>query len=165
MLFPFLSVIVFTPAAAALIILMLPGQKKDLVRSVALAAATLDLLLSLWVYLTYLTQGLSGYQFVELYNWLPALGISLHFGVDGISAPLVLLTGVVMFTGAYILKGIKQVLHGPMNEKWSHGEHKVKEISLRETVVMAPLLVLILAIGVWPAWILEVINKAVIRLF
>lgn len=71
----------------------------------------------------------------------------------------------LLFTGAYILKGIKQVLHGPMNEKWAHGEHKLSEISLRETVVMAPLLVLMLAIGVWPAWILDIINKAVIRLF
>lgn len=105
MLFPFLSVIVFTPAAAALIILMLPGQKKDLVRSVALAAASLELLLSLWVYVTYLVQGMSGYQFLENYSWLPAFGISLHFGVDGISAPLVLLTGVVMFTGVLISWG------------------------------------------------------------
>lgn len=71
----------------------------------------------------------------------------------------------LLFTGAYILKGIKKVLHGPMNEKWSHGEHKLTEINLRETIVMAPLMGLILAIGVWPAWILDVINKAVVRLF
>jgi NADH:ubiquinone oxidoreductase subunit 4 (subunit M) len=30
---------------------------------------------------------------------------------------------------------------------------------------MAPLMVLILWIGVWPAWILTVINKAVVSLF
>ena len=52
-----------------------------------------------------MTQHLTGYQFVEQYSWLPALGISLHFGVDGISAPLVLLTGVVMFTGVLISWG------------------------------------------------------------
>ena len=46
-----------------------------------------------------------GYQFIEQYNWLPQLGISLHFGVDGMSAPLVLLTGVVMFTGVLISWG------------------------------------------------------------
>lgn len=105
MQFPFLSVIVFTPLVAALIILTLPAQRKNLIRSVALAAATLDFLLSLWVYITYLTQGLSGYQFVEQYNWLPALGITLHFGVDGMSTPLILLTGVVMFTGVLISWG------------------------------------------------------------
>lgn len=71
----------------------------------------------------------------------------------------------LLFTGAYILKGIKQVLHGPINQNWSHGEHKLVEITLRETVVIAPLMALMLVIGIWPAWILDVINKAVIRLF
>ncbi|MCC6297756.1 MAG: NADH-quinone oxidoreductase subunit M [Anaerolineales bacterium] len=71
----------------------------------------------------------------------------------------------LLFTGAYILKGIKKVLHGPINEHWSHGEHKVTEITAREILVMAPLMVLILWIGVYPAWILDVINKAVMALY
>ncbi|MGD8404922.1 MAG: NADH-quinone oxidoreductase subunit M [Anaerolineales bacterium] len=71
----------------------------------------------------------------------------------------------LLFTGAYILKGIKQVLHGPMNEHWAHGEHKLTEINIREIIVMAPLMVMILWIGVWPTWILNVINKAVVSLF
>ncbi len=105
MTFPVLSVIVFTPLVAALIILMIPAQRKTEARGVALAAATFALLLSLWVYIQYLTQHMTGYQFVEQYSWLPALGISLKFGVDGMSAPLVLLTGVVMFTGVLISWG------------------------------------------------------------
>ena len=71
----------------------------------------------------------------------------------------------LLFTGAYILKGIMKVLHGPLNEHWAHGEHKLTEISMREIIVMAPLMALILLIGVWPAWILDVINKAVMHLF
>ncbi len=71
----------------------------------------------------------------------------------------------LLFTGAYIWKGITKVLHGPMNEHWAHGEHKLTEINAREVIVMAPLMTLILVIGVWPAWILDVINKAVIHLF
>lgn len=68
----------------------------------------------------------------------------------------------LLFTGAYILKGIKKVLHGPMNEKWvGH----LTEINTREIIVMAPLMALILWIGIWPAWILDVINKAVMMLF
>jgi NADH-quinone oxidoreductase subunit M len=67
----------------------------------------------------------------------------------------------LLFTGAYILKGIKMVLHGPLNERWvGH----ISEINLREIVVMAPLMILILWIGVWPAWLLNVINKAVVYL-
>jgi len=71
----------------------------------------------------------------------------------------------LLFTGAYILKGIKKVLHGPLNEHWAHGEHRLTEINTREILVMVPLMGLILWIGIWPAWILEVINKAVVMLF
>src|ERR1051325_2963046 len=71
----------------------------------------------------------------------------------------------LLFTGAYILKGIKKVLHGPVNEHWAHGEHRLTEINAREVIVMVPLMALILWIGVWPAWILNVINKAVVMLF
>jgi NADH-quinone oxidoreductase subunit M len=71
----------------------------------------------------------------------------------------------LLFTGAYILKGIKKVLHGPLNEHWAHGEHRVTEINTREILVMVPLMVLILWIGIWPAWILNVINKAVVMLY
>jgi NADH-quinone oxidoreductase subunit M len=63
----------------------------------------------------------------------------------------------LLFTGAYILKGIKKVLHGPINEKWvGH----LSEINLREVFVIAPLMVLMLQLGVWPAWLLEIINRA-----
>jgi NADH-quinone oxidoreductase subunit M len=71
----------------------------------------------------------------------------------------------LLFTGAYILKGIKKVLHGPLNEHWAHGEHRLTEINTREILVMVPLMALILWIGVWPAWILNVINNAVVKLF
>lgn len=102
--FPVLSIITFTPMVAAAIMLLMPAQRKNETRAVALAAATFALFLSFWVYFTY-DQAAAGYQFVEQYNWLPALGISLHFGVDGMSTPLVLLTGVVMFTGVLISWG------------------------------------------------------------
>jgi NADH-quinone oxidoreductase subunit M len=106
MQFPVLSVIVFTPIVAALILLLISPHRKNEARAVALAAAVFDLLLSLWVYLQYLLNHLSGYQFVEKYAWLPMLGIELHFGVDGITTPLVLLTGIVMFTGVLISWGV-----------------------------------------------------------
>ncbi len=68
----------------------------------------------------------------------------------------------LLFTGAYILKGIKQTLHGPLNEKWvGH----LSEINRRELWVIAPLMVLMLWLGVWPAWLLNVINQTVTALF
>ncbi|HAV78885.1 MAG TPA: NADH-quinone oxidoreductase subunit M [Anaerolineae bacterium] len=102
--FPVLGIITFTPFVAALIILMIPAQRKNEARAVALASAVFALVLSAWVYFSY-DQAAGGYQFLEQYNWLPALGITLFFGVDGMSTPLVLLTGVVMFTGVLISWG------------------------------------------------------------
>jgi NADH-quinone oxidoreductase subunit M len=68
----------------------------------------------------------------------------------------------LLITGAYILKAIAKVLHGPLNEKWLG--HKM-EINRREIIAIAPLMFLMLLIGVWPAWILNVINQTVKFLF
>jgi len=101
MQFPVLSVIVFTPAITALLLLLIPADRKTEVRVAALMAATFALLLSIWVYFSYnVVQG--GYQFVEKYDWLSQFGISYYVGVDGMNTPLVLLTGIVMFTGVLI---------------------------------------------------------------
>ncbi|HTX90813.1 MAG TPA: NADH-quinone oxidoreductase subunit M [Anaerolineales bacterium] len=105
MQFPFLSVIVFTPVVASLIILTYKPEWKTAVRWTALAAGLIALALSAFVYITY-DKSAGGYQFLEKYDWMPLLGISLHFGVDGMSAPLVLLTGVVMTTGVMISWGV-----------------------------------------------------------
>ncbi len=103
--FPILSVIVLTPIFAGMIILLVPKDRKNAVRYIALSAASVDLLLSAIVYFSYhISTG--GYQFLEKYNWLPQLGISYYVGVDGINAPLVLLTGIVMFTGVLISWGV-----------------------------------------------------------
>ncbi len=68
----------------------------------------------------------------------------------------------LLFTGAYILKALKKVLHGPLNEHWvGH----LSEINSREVLVITPLMVLMLWIGVWPSWILGVINQAVTAIF
>lgn len=68
----------------------------------------------------------------------------------------------LFFTGAYILKAIKDVLHGPLNEHWAG---HITEINARELLVIVPLMVLMLWIGVMPAWILGVINNAVAMWF
>jgi len=105
MQFPILSIIVFTPLIMGVLILLIPADRKAETRVAALAAGALALFLSIWVYFSYdITAG--GYQFVEKYTWLSQLGISYYVGIDGINAPLVLLTGIVMFTGVLISWGI-----------------------------------------------------------
>jgi NADH-quinone oxidoreductase subunit M len=73
------------------------------------------------------------------------------------SITLVAMLGL-LFTGGYILKGIRAVLHGPFNMHWK--DYKL-EIELREVVAIAPLLALILITGIAPNWILSVINASV----
>jgi len=103
--FPILSFIVFTPIAAGMLLLVFPAERKTEIRVTALAAAAFALGLSLWAYLAY-DQSVGGYQFVEQYSWIPAIGVSYHVGVDGMNLPLVLLTGIVMFTGVLISWGV-----------------------------------------------------------
>ncbi len=95
---------------------------------------------------------------------LPGLGgfVSEFLVVRGAWPVLTAYTAASMlglfFTGAYVLKAIKQVLHGNLNERWASGEHRLTDMERREILVMAPLMVLILSIGLWPAWILHILN-------
>ena len=67
----------------------------------------------------------------------------------------------LLMTGAYILKGIGQTLHGSLKPEWAN----LKDMTLREHLVAWPLMVLILTIGLWPRWLLVVINDTVSKLF
>jgi NADH-quinone oxidoreductase subunit M len=98
---PWLSLIIFIPLLAGLAMLLMPAERREWIRRTALAAAIVDLILSAIVYISYnVVQG--DYQLVERLPWLPQLGISYYAGVDGISAAMVLMAGVVVFCGVLI---------------------------------------------------------------
>ncbi|MEZ4515038.1 MAG: NADH-quinone oxidoreductase subunit M [Chloroflexota bacterium] len=67
----------------------------------------------------------------------------------------------LLMTGAYILKAIGAALHGPVNEKWKG----LTDMTLREHLVIWPLMALMLSLGVWPQWVLVFINDTVKNLF
>jgi len=92
---------VFIPLAAGIAILLLPVGRTAWPRRVAAVAAGLVLALSLVVYFGYSNEA-GGYQFIERMNWIPQLGISYFLGVNGVSAPLVLMTGVVVLSGVLV---------------------------------------------------------------
>jgi len=104
---PLLSTIIFSPILAGVIIFLLPARLTRLIKTLALASTGISLALSLLVYFGYDT-GAGGYQFLEKLPWLPSLGISYLVGVDGISAPMVLLTGLVACTGVMISWGVTE---------------------------------------------------------
>lgn len=67
----------------------------------------------------------------------------------------------LLMTGAYILKGIGETLHGPVKKEWL----KLPDMTLREHLVIWPLMALMLSLGIWPQWILVFINDTVSKLF
>ncbi|HEY9076818.1 MAG TPA: NADH-quinone oxidoreductase subunit M [Anaerolineaceae bacterium] len=101
MQFPLLSVIIFLPALAGLLILAFPESRKNWARWTALGFSVVDLILAVVLYLLYNT-ATGNYQFIERVNWLPALGISYYVGVDGIGVPLVLLGALVVMCGTLV---------------------------------------------------------------
>ncbi len=112
--FPFLSVIALSPFLFAAIILMLPKERGENARMLGLVATVLGLVLSIYVYVSYYTNlppadatWSDALRFVEEYAWVPSIGINAIFGVDGLSATLVLLTAIVGLGGVLISWGIE----------------------------------------------------------
>lgn len=96
--FPFLSAILIVCVTGMLAIMLIPQERKDLIRKVSAFFSGLTLLLSLYLFLAY-DRGVGGLQFVEKVEWIPSLGIAWFNAVDGFSLPNLLLTGIVFFTG------------------------------------------------------------------
>ncbi|MDA0232508.1 MAG: NADH-quinone oxidoreductase subunit M [Chloroflexi bacterium] len=121
-----LTATVFLPAAAALVISLVLKDKRA-VRWSSIAAATVTLALSIIVFVAY-DRDQGGVQFVDqISGWIPidALRAQYLLGVDGLSAPLVLLTGILGMAAAFASWRI---------------EHRVKEyffwLLLLESAVM-----------------------------
>jgi NADH-quinone oxidoreductase subunit M len=93
-----LSCLLAVPAACALAIMGLPKRHERASKWIAAAGSLVSLVLSVWVAVGYgIAAG--GLQFVERASWIPSLGVSWSLAADGISASMLLLTGVVIFTG------------------------------------------------------------------
>ena len=86
------------PPVGLLILICLKEHQKFLIRAVSLLAAGISLAMSIYTFVAY-DKSLGGVQFVEKYEWVKTFGITYFVGVEGINAPLLLLTGIVIFTG------------------------------------------------------------------
>jgi len=89
---PLLSLIVWLPILGGVAVL-LSGDKGDAngVRVLSLVVSIATFLLSLGLYTGFDTST-AEMQFVEKTAWIPAFDINYHFGVDGFSMPLIILT-------------------------------------------------------------------------
>lgn len=95
-----LTAMVFLPLAGAAAILLL-GDRARRVRLFAAAVGIADFALAALVFTRY-DRDAGGFQFADkLEAWIPQLDIQYHLAVDGLSAPLVLLTGLLGLAAIY----------------------------------------------------------------
>jgi NADH-quinone oxidoreductase subunit M len=92
------------PLATALVMIFIPSRFGNLIRALAAVSGVAMFALSLYVFVAYQASE-GGIQFQKQWVWmenagiLKENGITLHLGMDGIAAPLVLLTGIVIMAG------------------------------------------------------------------
>lgn len=92
---PILSIMTYTPLVGALLLMFLvPRQDTHIIKAVATIFTLLTFAFSLYVWRLF-ELGTHEMQLVELASWIPSIGVSYHFGIDGISLLLVMLTTVI----------------------------------------------------------------------
>lgn len=91
-----LTLIVFIPLVAVLILLFVNKEDTGTIKSVSVGAAGLSLLISL-VLLVRFDSMEPGMQFTETFAWVPIFNINYQMGVDGISLWLLVLTAFISF--------------------------------------------------------------------
>lgn len=99
MSFPWLTVLLATPIAGAVVVAALPARSPALAKQLSLAVSLLTLGLGAVMALQYKTDG--GMQFTVDREWIKPFGAHYALGVDGIGLTLVLLT--VILTPVVIL--------------------------------------------------------------
>lgn len=94
---PILSLMVFVPLVGMFIVLFLDRERHvGAIRWVAALASGASFALSLYALVPYRIDA-PGMQLEERYPWIPALNVTYHLGVDGLSMPLVILTTLLTF--------------------------------------------------------------------
>ena len=89
-----LTWLVVLPALAAVVVLMIPRRRGELILPVGTMLSVLPLALAGYMFVAF--EPVAGYQFVERATWYADWGISWYVGVDGISMPLVVLTALLV---------------------------------------------------------------------
>ncbi len=92
---PILSIMTYTPLLGALLLMFLvPKQDTHIIKAVATIFTLLTFAFSLYVWSLF-ELGTHEMQLVEQASWIPSIGVTYHFGIDGISILLVMLTAVI----------------------------------------------------------------------
>ena len=93
--FPWLTTIILFPIVASLFIPFLPDKDGKTVRWYALIVGLIDFALIVYTFYSQYDLSNPDLQLVEKYAWVPQLDLNWSVGVDGLSMPLVILTGFI----------------------------------------------------------------------
>jgi len=92
----YLSIILFTPLAGALVLLLVNKQNENAIRWIANLVALAGFVISVPLWFWYQPSG-ADFQFIERAPWIPSVGAEYFLGVDGLSMLLILLTTMMGF--------------------------------------------------------------------
>jgi NADH-quinone oxidoreductase subunit M len=107
---PWISLLTAIPIVGALVLLMLGGQNKNLVRWSALVFGLAAFVLTLFLWHNFDSSSAS-LQFQERYNWISALGVEYHVGIDGLGLLMLLLSSIVVPIGMLASWQIEERVH------------------------------------------------------
>jgi NAD(P)H-quinone oxidoreductase subunit 4 len=93
--FPWLTAIILLPLLAALLIPILPDKAGKTVRWYALGVGFADFCLMSYAFWQHYDPSSASFQLTEKIAWVPQIGLNWSVSIDGLSAPLVLLAGLV----------------------------------------------------------------------
>ncbi|MEH2256827.1 NAD(P)H-quinone oxidoreductase subunit 4 [Nostoc sp.] len=93
--FPWLTAIILLPLVATLAIPLIPDKEGRTVRWYSLGVAIADFGLIIYAFWYKYDFQSSRLQLIENYPWITQLGLHWAVGVDGLSMPLLLLTGLI----------------------------------------------------------------------
>jgi NADH-quinone oxidoreductase subunit M len=96
--FPVLTVLVVLPVAGALLTLVMPRSRPEMVRAVGYATSVATFGMSLYL-LHEFDRDAAGPQLTDNYVWMKSIGVSWTTGIDGISLFMVVLTALLMPIG------------------------------------------------------------------
>jgi NADH-quinone oxidoreductase subunit M len=89
-----LTALVLLPVAAAIVVALVPGRRREIHLALGIAMSVFPLALA--GYLFWVFEPAAGFQFVDRATWYEPWGIDWHLGVDGISLPMVVLTTLLV---------------------------------------------------------------------
>lgn len=89
-----LTLITFFPLIGAVLLMFVPKERHDSVKSISLIIAFITFLFSLMMYSMF-DPVANGMQFEINIPWISTFGISYHLGIDGISLLLIMLTTIL----------------------------------------------------------------------